>query len=102
MPGRPGSRTRLGEVVYEEGRKKASALAHRALPTQPGSKHLRARISGAFSEVLQRASNRRTLPAVGGHAGPRLRHVLGSGEGLEESVDVGEQQRLADELVDPG
>jgi hypothetical protein len=33
-----------------------------------------------------------------GHSDP----VLGSAEGLQESVDVGEQQRFAEELVDPG
>ncbi len=32
------------------------------------------------------------------HPGP----MLGSAEALQESVDVGEQQRLVEELVDPG
>ena len=32
------------------------------------------------------------------HPGP----MLGSAEALQESVHVGEQQRLAEELVDPG
>jgi hypothetical protein len=52
------------------------------------------RMAGWFPEAL--------LAAPTHPAGARAPNPFGSTDGLQESVDAGEQQRFAEELVDPG